>query len=330
MSDYDHYLAALAGGNPPVHANDPKCGYYKRNFERGGPFVAAAIWRGPDGNLLCRVGADMVDPRQAWVRLARHPVPETSARHWFETGAWPGEDVAAVAAAAPEQLAPVEPVTGGDTAFTSDGEPRLNEKAISHYTRLIERVEDALAASKDWTKPDAKIADETQATIVGNKVGILRELIGELEKTHEVEKAPHLKAGREVDERYLPFVKKLKPLVERLRALSTVWLNAKDEERRKAEEAARAATEQAKVSGEEVPFDFPAPVHAPVRMGGDTGRALHLKTKTEVEISDAAKVFKVFKDHPDVLAVLSKLAFAELKAGKKVPGAKIVETKVAA
>lgn len=331
--DYDHYLANLAGKRPPIHANEPQCGYYKRNFERDGPFVAAAIWRNPTGELVCRVGNNMADPRQQWVRLARHPIEEAKARAWFETGLWPGEDAKPYAAAEEIPFEPLDEPAVEPAAATSDGEPRPNADAADPAQALLERFEEALASTEAWVKPGAAINDEKQATLVGNKIGTLRELAGELTDHHKVVKKPHWDECKRLDDLFLKPAKKLDEIVATLRRISTTYMVAEEEKRRKAAEEAQKAAEAAKESGEPVnddapPFDVDPP--APVRIGGDTGRALSLRTISDVEITDIAKVFRKFKEHPDVIALLSKLAHQSLKTGSKVPGAKLTEKKVAA
>jgi hypothetical protein len=353
--DYDYYFKALAGEKLSISHNKPECGYWKRRFGKDAPWVAAAIWRCPQtGDLLCRVGLTAADPYKQWVGLARHPVAEADARFYFEHGYWPGQEPPQAAAEAAPEAAPglevafykeaentgeliefladpavaVAKAQAQAQAFTADGAALPNE-VQDPYGKLMAEIGEALDGAAAWLKSDAKIETEQQATIIGNKIGTLRELSGKAGKMHTVEKKPHLEAGRAVDKRYNPFIKKLDETVAVLRRLATIWLQkAEDEAKAKAAAAAAQATDEADEEGP--PFE-PA---QPVKIGGHTGKAIGLREHAVVQIGDMAKAAKAILADDECKAeledLITKLARRMLNAGKKVATAKIVTEKIAA
>jgi hypothetical protein len=83
--------AAVEGGTPPVHGEDPQQGYYcVRKFPYGewpkGPFVPARIWWTPGeidpetGELMsdetchAEIDGEEVDPWTSWTWMARRPI----------------------------------------------------------------------------------------------------------------------------------------------------------------------------------------------------------------------------------------------------------------
>jgi len=309
---YDHYLANLAGEKPPIREAEPQPGYYKRKAGRKGPFLAAAIWLQGD-DLLCRVGDEMCDPHKEWLWLARHPVAEADARHWFEHHAWPGEAVA---------VPPVDrPNSDAAPAATSDGHARPNGPADQHAA-WTDRVQTLVLSARDWLAK-TKIDSEATAKVAANKIGDLRSLASEGDRAHKTEKAPHLEAGREVDKRWLPLIKELDNVTAALRMATEDFARAErarlDAEARRAENARRQAEEDAVRGTAPPPPPNPAPLATSVKITSETGKALSLRTRRIPVVTSHKLALKHFANHPDVQAVVVKLA-AAMKQGEVIPG----------
>jgi len=341
-ADFEHYFSVLKGEERPILEAKPECGFWKRRFVKGGPWVAAAIWKDPaTGELLCRVGPKMEDPEKHWLSLADYPVAEADARYYFEHGHWPGQEAAPAAEPKPEIafykeaesveelvefLADPAAAVEKAAAFTADGQANPNDAGQSDYDKHRAAVDDALEGAKIWEAPDAKILDALHANVVEAKINKLRELISAGKKMHETEKAPHLKAGQEVDKKYNPDIKKMDAARALLLSKQTVWLNA---QAAKIEEAKAAAVEAGNDDDEAPPFEV-----QPIKTAGYSGKAIGLKDHTVVEIGDMAKAAKAILADTECKAeleeIIAKLAKRMLTAGKKVTTAKLVVEKIAA
>ena len=179
-----------------------------------------------------------------------------------------------------------------------------------------------------------------------------------LEASHKAEKQPHLDAGRDIDDKFKPLIAKINDKGKKVKAHVTAFLN---EQQRKADEAQRLAEAEALRLAEEA--EAAAESHDPVldddddleqttavavealavakaavvetkqagQLRGGSSRAMGLKTVRTAVITDIDKLFEHFKDHPDVVAVLQKLADKHVKAAKggpiKAPGIKAQEVK---
>lgn len=79
--------------------NLPQCGFYRRKFVHGGPFVPARIWLeqeiDPDTGelvadevMLCEVDGARRDPGEQWPRLWTEPITEVEFRYMEATRNW--------------------------------------------------------------------------------------------------------------------------------------------------------------------------------------------------------------------------------------------------
>ena len=77
--------AALRGERPPVFEDEPRCGWFRRRFVPGGPWVPGSIrcvqiidpetgeLAEPE-RLVCEVGGEVFRPERQWVSLASNPI----------------------------------------------------------------------------------------------------------------------------------------------------------------------------------------------------------------------------------------------------------------
>lgn len=96
---YAWHRQAIAGrGQREPIADEPRCGWFKRKFVQGGPFVPARIWLvqdvGEDGELLdvellqCEVNGAYADPVDQWSYLCGQPITEAEFRYMEATRQW--------------------------------------------------------------------------------------------------------------------------------------------------------------------------------------------------------------------------------------------------
>lgn len=315
MSDgYAYWRDALAGKAPAINADAPQCGFYKMRDGKGGPWLPVAIFE-KEGVLICRVGADQRPPLTVWTWCADNPVSKEDAKAAFETGRWPG-----------------------------DVDIGHNSQALS----LPEEVEEACKQALDWLRKNG-IKSQTDADMAANYRASLLALKKRAEDAHKTEKAPHLAAGRAVDEKYKPVIDTADKAGATLRVELGKFLAAEEakaraiaEEQRKADEARvraemqKQAEERAKkmqadpiaaLTEPEPPLPVMAPPPPPPRVsaGGQRGRVTGLKTETIYEVVDHDKALAFFAQHDDVKALIQALAKKAGKAGLAVPG---VEKKI--
>lgn len=95
---YAWHRAAMAGRKPQI-TTEPHCGWYRRRFVRGGPWVPARIWMHQEidadsgeltapERLRCDVGGKERDPIEQWTYLADRPIGESEYRYMISLGAW--------------------------------------------------------------------------------------------------------------------------------------------------------------------------------------------------------------------------------------------------
>lgn len=321
VDEFAWYRSALAGNPGPISEGAPQSGYYKMRAPDKQSWLPVAIWRRPGtSEIVCRVAGDMRDAMQVWTFAAKHPVPKEDAKAAFETGRWPGE-------------AP---------GIGDNGAPDLS---------LPDQIKERIAQALDFLT-NFGVKDQRHADMAQNYRDAILKLKGEAEKAHKAEKAPHLEAGRAVDQKYNPVIKDADGAVAQLRSALGVFLRAKDDEARKEterkhrEELAKAEAERARIAAEhaeatkndialaalepDLPPLPPPPEPVKVTAGGQTGKKAALKSVTVYAVTDYAAALAHLKDHPEVVAAVEKVAKAQTKAGAVVPGVTVKTEKVAA
>lgn len=292
---YAYWQNALAGVFAAVHDGHPQPGFYKLRRHKEAPWEPVAIWHDADAatGIAVAVGAayEARDPGQTWLSCAKYPVTEEAYRHACEHGSWPGDPT------------PEEPRGIGD-----------NQPPDTVSGRVAAAAEKAEA----WLKRVAKIETEADANEAGNMKAELIALAKEADGERDKEKRPHLEAGRSIDEKWRLIIAKPQSLAKRLLDLLTPWMNQQSEIK-------KAAAAEAIATGAE-----PARVDTKVRVGGARGRAVHMRTEKSAEIVDIMAALTFLKAHPDIIAVVQRIANKMAKDNAPMPGCKIVESKRAA
>lgn len=327
MDEFQFWRDALAGKKVEISADAPQPGYYKTRTRKDGPYVPVAIWTA-NGELVCRVGNEKRDPVSVWTFCADKPVSKDDAKHAFEHGTWPDMPTDIPASNMPSD--PLEAL----------------KMEIADKEAQAESLLASGSAEKNAT--DANKARNIQAKLL--------DLKKRADDLFEAEKAPIRVKANAIDEKYR-FRDAVKSVADRLRKAYERFAKA-EEDRLRAEaqkkfEAERAALEAARKAAEEAqakllredpiaaltsePEPLPelplAPEPVKVQIGGGFGRKAGLKTDWLAQVEDYAAATSHFADHPDVKALIEKLATKAVKAAKgaiSIPGVKVVEERRAA
>lgn len=282
MNNYDYWRRKLA--NPqeriPVDQNDPQCGFYRT---KGGNPVA--IWIDNDGLNIVANGILLMpeEYETMWTHCAARPVTEDAYQHYENQGRWPDVDAT---------LAGI-----GQNRMDSDLEGIIDDLAI---------------AADDYDE----ITSDEQADRAQSLRARLLDRASEADKIRVAEKEPHLEAGRKVDARWMPWVKKAKTAADLIRmAIGAFETRKRAEARRIADEAERAAT-----LGLSRPDEAPAPApRAQVR--GGAGRAASVREVTVVDtVVDWAQLAAHYANRPSVQEAILKAVAHDLRDGHEVPG----------
>jgi hypothetical protein len=299
MSDlYAFWRAGLAGIVGAVHDGCPQPGFYRMRKTRGGPWLPVAIWFDDDGSALCFVSDEPRKSADVWLSCARFPVTEEDYRHAVDTGEWPG--------ALPEPTAEDGPAKMGD-----------NQPPADPAAAVIEALDESVAQAKSWLQ-GREIVSQADADRCEAFIARLSRAGKEAETAHRTEKQPHLEAGRAVDARWKPIIDSASGAVRMLKGALTPFLRA-----REAEKKAEAA--QAIAAGADV-----ARADITARTSGTHGRKVSLRTRKRAVVRDYEAALQFFASHPEVQALVQRLADKVAAVGGTVPGVEIVIEKEAA
>ena len=290
---YEYWRAAQAGGKPPIHEGEPQPGYYRKRAHRNGPWLPVAIWEKREGSgLVASVNGRSVDPAEIWTWVADKPVSYEAFQTRFETGKWPDE---------------------AEVAHQAIGH---NAPPADDHEALKAQAEEVIAGARAWLKKHKEISSQVEADTAANWAQRLANLAKEADRKRTEEKKPHLEAGRAVDTKWKPIIDGPKVLASQIKAALTRFMRAqKEAERRKAAEALK--------SGAKV-------VNANPAAGGQEGRKVALRRRKVAIIESYDKTLAHFAEHPDVKAVVQRLAQAAVRAGGAVPGVVVKEEEYAA
>ncbi len=303
------WKSALKGNFGPMHEGEPQQGFYRTRF-KGGKWEPVAIWQDEDGKWIAYRNGREVDPGETWNYCRTNPITREAYDRAMDGQPFADED-ATVAAQ----------VAAGHNSGDLDEAEEINDQ-----------IESALAGLKAY---EAVNDDATAAKALSLR-NRLNELSNKADKVRTEQKAPHLAAGKAVDEKWQPLVKKAKAGADTVRDAIGAFETRKLQEQRKREreaEQARIAAEQAarEQNGEtdvmEAPAPAPAPVAAPAPIKAAYGKAASVKVSNVVkDVTDWAALAVYMSNHPDCQDLLRKLAQRALDAGRtNIPGISVEE-----
>lgn len=285
---------------------EPQTGFYRKRNKTGSD-IPVAIWTGEQG-IVALAGDNTVDPHDIWTWCCDWPISEDAYRAVAEKGeTWPGSD----------------PVVQEQVAEAGHNSGEIDEaEAFADQVDAAEKGKDAYA----------KITDDEQLAAAQSLRSRLLELKSEGEKKHKREKEPHLEAGRAVDKKWLPNVKRAQAAADAIRAAMGAYETEKLRKQREAETARLAAEIAARKEAEKA--NAPAPVEtapepvaaAPTPIRGSYGRAASVSVINVVTgINDQDALYRFLRDHPDLKNCMFDLAKRAVAKGHTVPGVTVEE-----
>jgi len=275
-----------------MHADTPKCGFYRVRRDRNGGWKPIAIYQHQDGEFEALHDNDqLVDAAEIWSWACRNPITEELYRDVAENGnPWPDMDGTVAA-----QI-------GHNRGFADEADT------------LRDQIESAKAGADKY----GTITDDDTEKAAQSLRSRLLELKGQAEKAHKVEKQPHLDGGRAVDAKWLPLAKDAEVTAKLIAAAIGAWEDAKELKRRE--------TEMRKAAEAGAPPPLKPLVSAPAApIKGAYGRAATVQVRKVVTITDQDAVYAAFKRRGEVGEFLTKLAQRAVDAGHEVPGIKVEE-----
>jgi len=292
MTDYSFWRKALQEGVVgSIVEDEPQPGFYKVKTKDG--FDPVSIWYENDQPVVLRDGLEVEgDLRwEVWMRCAKRPIAHETYNQRIETGKWPSD------------LAAPEPTYGHNSGSVPDTEV------------IGDQLADVSTQASEWLAGIGnKVTTQDQADKAANFANRYAELERAAEDKRKAEKEPHLKAGRDIDEKWRPIVDRAKGDKAFMKEKITDFLIA---EKAKREGSVTEGTEGVSPKA------------------GTRGRSIALRTPTEVTCTDADTLWSFYKDDkrlrsPEVCRRLMELAQIDLEAGKDVKGAKLVKVEKAA
>ena len=315
-NEWDFWQRAYAIGNGRRLTKDeartlaittePQTGFWRKRNKHGAD-TPVAIWFDGHG-MVAKVGADMGDAAEIWTWCCDWPISEEVYRDVAENGAaWLGSD----------------PVVEEQVADIGHNSGAIDEaEAFADQVEAAERGKDAYAS----------ITDDEQLAAAQSLRSRLLELKSEGEKKHKKEKEPHLEAGRAVDKRWLPNVKRAQAAADDIRTSMGRYETEKLRKQREIESARLAAEIAARKEAEQnnaapSPDPTPEPVAAaPTPIRGSYGRAASVSVVNVVTgITDQDALYRFLHDHPDLKNCMFDLAKRAVAKGHDVPGVSVEE-----
>lgn len=356
MSDqYATWRAALAGETVAIHDAEPNSGFY-RVKRKSGELHPVAIWRDEAGTVIAQLNGENVEPSSVWPWAARKPVSYEAFQDFMNGKGWPDDAPVVQDQREPARAAGGAGDAGGACAKDEPDNPRAVPGDNSGDADAAEAMRLELLGEKDLA--DKFLAKPIETQDAADQVSVWSKRISELknraDKAFQAEKAPHLEAGRLVDEKWR-WRQDAEALVRTLKKHVEPWLKKLDEAekeraRKAAEEARRQQEEAARLAAEAQAGDAEAAAQAEEaqaraaetakaaevqRTGaGRIGAKVSLRTVTEVVIADPvalATFYAGMESVPeDLKEVLLKLARRNVSAGVTPPGVTVNTKQVAA
>lgn len=296
--NYDYWRAVLAGERPPVHEDQPQLGYYRTKGGKGRMPEPVAIFE-QDDELVALRGDSAVDAGEIWTWVCQNAITYETYQAVAERGEpWPDMDQAVA-------------------SQVGHNNPPADASAT-----IQEQIEAAKAGIVDY----AKITDDEMSAKAQSLRSRLLELKGQAEKAHKAEKEPHLKAGRDVDAKWLPAAKDAGDAAGKIRSAMDAWENEKL--RVEGERLRKLAAEQRKAEEAGRPAPAPvAPVEPPAPIKGAYGRAASVRTVKIATVVDQDALYALLRDNAEVKALLAKLAQKAVDAGATPAGVTVEEVR---
>lgn len=342
------WRAALDGSIGPIMESKPESGYYRHFIGAG-----VAIWRDGENILMLLDGApidDHVQQGKVWLQVARNPVRFADYDARMKNGSWPSSLPEVPTVAQKTEDTPAAERGPGDNSGDLDEYQRMRAEILGdadeaaawlHRTKIATKPDADKA--HDWGQRLSKAAKSADKARLAANEPLRRQIEENDKKWHAIigpareRSAVLIKAAEDFGKAEVARIQK-----EQAEAARKKWEAEQAELKRKREEEAAARAAAAAAQGEqpdadgvlppepvqELPLAPPPPPVAPppkLMLGtGTEGNRRSVRTKapetaTIVDLAAAAQFFAA-QQHPELVALIQKLADRAIKARAKVPG----------
>lgn len=350
---FDWWRAALKGTIGPMQEANPQSGFYRHYV--GAP---VAIWRtGSDVTMLLdgMPVEDAIQRGKVWMQVAKHPVSKKDYDARTASGDWPSALPPVPTPVTKTEDTPAAERGPGDNSGDLDTYQRMRAEILGDVAEATAffaktKITDKPLADKatDWGARLVKFAREAEkARLAENEP--LRKQIEENDKKWKAISGPALTKGEELraaaDAWGKAEVERIRKEQEEERRKQWEAEQAEirrqraeaaaAEAKRREEEAGRAAAAGVTIAPEpepeplpELPLAPPPPPVAPapkLMLGtGTNGNRRSVKTSAPETATivnlEAAAAFFARQSHPEVVALVQKLADRAIKARAEIPG----------
>jgi len=211
----------------------------------------------------------------------------------------------------------------------------------SHFLTL---ASDYAAQVDKWSEVEITAAN---APALRDVIAAGQDLMKMAEKARVALKEPYLEHGRRIDSEFKPVAVSCSESIALAKSRLAAFVASEERRRHEEAEKARIAAEEARRSAAALSGDAllsedaveearKAKVAAElaeamtrVTVKGGTGRAMGLRTKRSARIVDQQAAMLFYASHLEMLALVLKLANADIRGGRTaIPGVEIVEDRV--
>jgi hypothetical protein len=327
------YLAALKGIHLPCNADEPQTGYYEyrtKNRQTGEVTRRTATFYWYKGKLFYRINGEVFDDRDKgnviWTYCIKRPI-----EHQLY------QDVLAGRKPWPDDIAPE--VKAIQQRAKETAEERVVDRGHNNPPEQLpevaaaESIDNAIRVAQSEYKAIRSEEHRAQAEGMKNRLADLRLAA---DKAGKLEYEPHFAAYKAAYNKWHPMVDRASVAEKSIGNAIKEWLEK--ERRRVAAEQAEIARKQREIDEANaraadraiaagapepapVAVEAPKPVAAPEPAKPTYGkRTTKAEVKTWVVVNDWIAAASYFAGHADMQALVTKLAQAEINAGRAVPG----------
>lgn len=232
-------------------------------------------------------------------------------------------------------------------AEIGDNQPPPQDTAAEMKGRTARLID----KTKAWLTTD--IEGDDSAGLVGDDINELSAHIKEVDAERSAQKRPHIDANKAIDAAFVPLADAARTLRDALKKKLGVYMDAKRErERKEAEAAAAEARRLEEVAAEaeqkaDQSFDLEEMLdaggaskkaeearsranyleRAPTRVrGAHSSRSRGFRKTWHAEVTDLDKCFAHYRENPKVRELLTSLASADARGGRRrIPGCRVDE-----
>lgn len=291
---WDFWKAARKGKKIDVPLGIVPIGYYRKQTRSTGVWYPVAIWVGTDGVKRAQIGHAEVkilataeeEERfdfEVFSYASKTPTSHPEYQHWMQHREWP--EAMGLKPIVKTVAAPREAKIGDNSGATAGEIEAMTLEALK------DQVDSAIEQSKQFAKVETKEQ--------GNAAQGLRTRLTSLasmgDKQRDIEKRPHLEAGRAVDDAWNPLIKAAK---EAARVIKTAVDDQATREKR------RIAAERAE---QQAAGNAPTEAAEPITFQGNQGGKTTARTIIVPTIVDYDAVYEQLRKNPEVTGVLDTL-----------------------